>query len=195
MATLSAGPWSPGLELDSRPPGTEPTLVVCRRWRSGLSLPRCWAMDLIADLHARGLIQVSTDLEALAARLAEGPITIYYGCDPTADSLHIGNLIGLIVLRRFAERGHHAIALAGGATGMVGDPGGRSEERNLLDEATLRANAASIKAEIGRVLAGIDDWELVDNLDWTKDLTLLAFLREVGKHVTVNQMTARESVK
>src|SRR5687768_6566562 len=130
MATLSAGPWSPGLELDSRPPGTEPTLVVCRRWRSGLSLPRCWAMDLIADLHARGLIQVSTDLDALRARLAEGPITLYYGCDPTADSLHIGNLIGLVKLRRLQQPGHRALPLARGASGMVGDPNGRSQARN-----------------------------------------------------------------
>jgi len=152
-------------------------------------------MDLLADLDARGLLQDTTDRDALAARLAEGPIALYYGCDPTADSLHVGNLIGLLVLRRFAERGHRAVALAGGATGMVGDPGGRSEERNLLDEATLRANAAAIKQEIGRVLDGIDDWELVDNLDWTRDLRVLEFLREVGKHATVNQMMARESVR
>ncbi|MBA2282685.1 MAG: tyrosine--tRNA ligase [Acidimicrobiia bacterium] len=152
-------------------------------------------MDVLADLDARGLIHDTTDREALAARLAAGPVTLYYGCDPTADSLHIGNLIGLLVLRRFADAGHRPIALAGGATGMVGDPGGRSSERNLLDEATLRANAAAIKEQITRVLGDPDAYELVDNLDWTRDLTLLEFLREVGKHVTVNQMMARESVK
>ena len=93
--------------------------------------------DLLADLEARGLVQDSTDRAALAARLAEGPISLYYGCDPTADSLHVGNLIGLLVLRRFQDAGHRPIALAGGATGMVGDPSGRSEERNLLDDETL----------------------------------------------------------
>lgn len=160
-------------------------------------------MDLLADLDARGLVHATTDRAALTARLAEGPVTLYYGCDPTADSLHVGNLIGLLVLRRFADAGHRPVALAGGATGMVGDPSGRSDERNLLDEATLRANAAAIKEQIGRVLGEAGgsqhshdvDWELVDNLDWTGDLRLLDFLRDVGKHTTVNQMVARESVK
>ena len=99
------------------------------------------------------------------------------------------------MLRRFQEAGHRPIALAGGATGMVGDPGGRSEERNLLDEDTLRANVASIKAQISRILGPEGPWSLVDNYAWTRDLPLLAFLRDVGKHVTVNQMLARESVK
>lgn len=155
-----------------------------------------WPMDLIADLHARGLIQVSTDLDALRARLAEGPITLYYGCDPTADSLHIGNLIGLVMLRRFQDAGHTALALAGGATGMVGDPSGRSDERNLLDDETLGRNVAAIKAQISRVvdLEG-GRGELVDNRDWTDPITLLEFLRDVGKFATINQMMARESVK
>lgn len=152
-------------------------------------------MDLLADLDARGLIHQSTDRAALAARLAEGPVTLYHGIDPTADSLHVGHLIGLLMLRRFADAGHRPIALAGGATGMVGDPSGRSDERNLLDEATLRANVAAIKTQIGGVLGGDGSWELVDNLDWTAEVTVLDFLREVGKHATVNQMIARESVK
>ena len=152
-------------------------------------------MDLLADLDARGLLHDTTDRDALGARLASGPVTLYYGCDPTADSLHTGNLIGLIVLRRFAEAGHHPIALAGGATGMVGDPSGRSEERNLLDVDTLAANVAAIKVQIGKVLDGAGPWELVDNLEWTGELRLLDFLRDVGKHATVNQMVARESVK
>jgi tyrosyl-tRNA synthetase len=153
--------------------------------------------DLLADLEARGLVQESTDRAALAARLAEGPISLYYGCDPTADSLHIGNLIGLLVLRRFQDAGHRPIALAGGATGMVGDPSGRSEERNLLDEATLSANVAAIKAQIERIvdLSPSSGGRLVDNREWTGDLRLLDFLRDVGKHATVNQMIARESVK
>src|SRR3954464_7557467 len=109
-------------------------------------------MDLVADLEARGLLQDSTDVDALRARLAEGPISLYYGCDPTAPSLHVGNLIGLLVLRRFQDAGHRPIALAGGATGMVGDPSGRSEERNLLDDETLSANVAAIKDQIGRIV-------------------------------------------
>lgn len=155
------------------------------------------AMDLIADLETRGLIHDSTDREFLRARVQDGPVGIYYGCDPTADSLHVGNLIGLIVLRRFQDAGHKAIALAGGATGMVGDPGGRSEERNLLDDATLTANVASIKEQLGRIvdLSDPERGVLVDNRDWTHPITLLEFLRDVGKHVTVNQMMARESVK
>jgi tyrosyl-tRNA synthetase len=154
------------------------------------------APSILDDLEARGLVQHSTDRQALADRLAEGPIAVYYGCDPTADSLHIGNLIGLLVLRRFQDAGHRPVALAGGATGMVGDPSGRSEERNLLDDATLSANVAAIKRQIARIV----DVEagralLVDNRDWTANVTLLEFLRDVGKHVTVNQMLARESVK
>ncbi len=151
--------------------------------------------DVLADLDARGLIHDSTDRAALEAALAEGPMALYYGCDPSADSLHVGNLIGLCTLRRFQASGHRAIALAGGATGMVGDPGGRSEERNLLDAETLAANVAAIKDQISRVLGDGGDWSLVDNMSWTGEIRLVEFLRDVGKHVTVNQMVARESVK
>ena len=105
--------------------------------------------DLIADLEARGLIHDSTDREHLRTQVSEGPVGIYYGCDPTADSLHVGNLIGLVMLRRFQDAGHRAIALAGGATGMVGDPSGRSEERNLLDDATLDRNVACDQGAAG----------------------------------------------
>ena len=152
--------------------------------------------DLLDDLERRGLVHDTTDRAALAARLAEGPITLYYGCDPTAPSLHVGNLIGLVLLRRFQDAGHRPIALAGGATGMVGDPSGRSDERNLLDDEVLTANVAAIKAQMARIV----DLDrpgalLVDNRDWTKDITLLEFLRDVGKHATVNQMVARESVR
>ena len=151
--------------------------------------------DLLDDLERRSLVHDTTERAALATRLADGPITLYYGCDPTAPSLHHGNLVGLIMLRRFQDAGHRPVALAGGATGMVGDPGGRSEERNLLDVDTLTANVAAIKAQIARVLGPEGPWTLVDNLTWTADLRLLDFLRDVGKHVTVNQMVARESVK
>jgi tyrosyl-tRNA synthetase len=151
---------------------------------------------ILDDLEARGLVHATTDRDALAKRLAEGPIGVYYGCDPTADSLHVGNLIGLLALRRFQEAGHRVVALAGGATGMVGDPSGRSEERNLLDRGTLDANVAAITRQIARIV-DLDGGgaELVDNREWTEGLTLLEFLRDVGKHVTVNQMVARESVK
>jgi len=148
-------------------------------------------MDLLADLEARGLVQDSTDLDALRDRINAGPVGIYYGCDPSADSLQVGNLVGLLVLRRFADAGHNAVALAGGATGMIGDPGGRSKERNLLDPETLAQNTRRIADQLER----ISRVALVNNLGWTGSLTLLDFLRDVGKHASVNQMIARESVK
>ena len=150
-----------------------------------------YGMDFLADLEARGLIQDSTDRDALRARITAGPVGVYYGCDPSADSLQVGNLIGLLVLRRFADAGHQAIALAGGATGMIGDPGGRSKERNLLDAETLARNTKRIADQLER----ISRVPLVNNLGWTGSLTLLDFLRDVGKHASVNQMIARESVK
>jgi tyrosyl-tRNA synthetase len=153
---------------------------------------------LLDDLEARGLVQECTDRAGLAARMAEGPMTLYNGCDPTADSLHVGNLLGLLVLRRFQDAGHRPLALVGGATGMIGDPSGRSEERNLLDEATLAANVAAIRAQMERIVdlsGGATGGLLVDNRDWTGEVTFLDFLREVGKHVTVGTMLARESVK
>jgi len=156
--------------------------------------------DLVSDLEARGLIHDSTDRDSLREAVASGPVGIYYGCDPTADSLHVGNLIGLIMLRRFQDAGHRPIALAGGATGMIGDPSGRSDERNLLDDETLNHNVARIKEQLGRIV-DLDPERtdgrgaLVDNREWTEPVTVLEFLRDVGKHVTVNQMLARESIK
>jgi tyrosyl-tRNA synthetase len=155
-------------------------------------------MDLIDDLLARGLIQDATDEAALRARLASGPIGVYVGFDPTADSLHVGHLLGQVTLRRFQLAGHRPIPLAGGATGMVGDPSGRSEERNLLDRETLRHNVASIKRQLEKLLdfsAPSNPAKLVDNADWTEPLGVLDFLRDVGKHVTVNQMLAKDSVR
>jgi tyrosyl-tRNA synthetase len=148
-------------------------------------------MDLLADLEARGLVQDSTDRDALRDRLNAGPVGLYYGCDPSADSLQVGNLVGLLVLRRFADAGHKPVALAGGATGMIGDPGGRSRERNLLDPETLASNNERIAGQLERIARV----PLVNNLDWTGPLRLLDFLRDVGKHANVNQMIARESVK
>ncbi len=153
--------------------------------------------SLLQDLTDRGLVQECTDEAGLAARMAEGPITVYNGCDPTADSLHVGNLLGLLVLRRFQEAGHRPLALVGGATGMIGDPSGRSEERNLLDEETLASNVAAIEAQISKVidLSGPDGGALVNNRDWTQGVSYLDFLRDVGKHVTIGTMINRESVK
>lgn len=154
--------------------------------------------DILDDLQARGLLLDSTDPVALRARLAEGPISLYAGFDPTADSLHVGNLVPLLLLRRFQEFGHRPVALAGGATGMIGDPGGRSSERNLLDRATLDRNLTAIKGQLERLLDFADgpgQATLVDNREWTEPIGVLEFLRDVGKHVTVNTMLAKESVK
>lgn len=155
-------------------------------------------MDILADLEARGLIHDTTDRDALAARLAEGPITLYCGFDPTADSLHVGNLIGLLTLRRFQLAGHRPISLAGGATGMVGDPSGRSSERNLLDDEGLAANLEGIVPQLRQFLDfedGPAQARLLDNRAWTVGVSVLDFLRDIGKLVTVNQMMAKDSVK
>ncbi|HEY1704240.1 MAG TPA: tyrosine--tRNA ligase [Trebonia sp.] len=148
-------------------------------------------MDLLADLEARGLVQDSTDRAELRKRISDGPVGLYLGCDPTADSLHVGNLIGLLVLRRFADAGHNALALAGGATGMIGDPGGKSKERNLLDEETLAHNTKRIAGQLEQ----ISQVPLVNNLTWTGQVTLIDFLRDIGKHANVKQMIARDVVK
>jgi tyrosyl-tRNA synthetase len=171
-----------------------------------LEIGTCWCVrpwhpvfvDILSDLEARGLIQDTTDREALAARLAEGPMTLYCGFDPTSDSLHVGNLMPLLTLRRFQLAGHRPIALAGGATGMVGDPSGKSAERNLLDDEGLAHNLQGIVPQLRRFL-DFDDGEtqarLLDNRAWTVGTSVLDFLRDIGKHVTVNQMVARETVK
>ncbi|MFT7473730.1 MAG: tyrosyl-tRNA synthetase [Verrucomicrobiales bacterium] len=150
--------------------------------------------SILDDLTARGLIHDTTDMEALRKRLGDGPITLYHGIDPSASSLHIGNYVGVLALRRFQDAGHRVVVLIGGATGMVGDPGGRSEERNLLDEATLDTNIDGIRTQLER-LVDFENAELVSNYDWTKDVSILEFLRDVGKHVTVNQMVGRDSVR
>ncbi|MUH51982.1 MAG: tyrosine--tRNA ligase, partial [Actinobacteria bacterium] len=155
-------------------------------------------MDLLTDLDRRGLIHDSTDRGALASRLADGPIGVYVGFDPTADSLHVGHLVGQLYLRRFQMAGHKPFPLAGGATGMVGDPSGRSDERNLLDLDTLRHNVSCIETQLQRLLdfsPGRFQAKLVNNADWTEPITLLDFLRDVGKYVTVNQMLAKDSVR
>ena len=154
---------------------------------------------ILDDLVARGLVHDSTDLDALRTRLAEGPVTLYCGFDPTSDSLHIGHLVPLLLLRRFQDGGHRPIALAGGATGMVGDPSGRSEERNLLEEGELSANVEAVAVQLRAFLRfdGDDTTAavLVDNREWTVGVDVLEFLRDVGKHVTIGTMLGKDSIK
>lgn len=150
---------------------------------------------MLEELESRGLVQDTTDRDLLAQRLGGDPVAVYHGIDPTASSLHLGNLIGVLVLRRFQEAGHRPIALVGGATGMVGDPSGRSDERNLLDDETLAANLSGIRGQLEQLLDFDGNADLVNNYDWTRDLTLIEFLRDTGKHATVNQMAAKHSVR
>ncbi|MDQ8188375.1 tyrosine--tRNA ligase [Pelagicoccus sp. SDUM812002] len=156
-------------------------------------------MNILEDLQWRGLYTDCTALEELTKRLEEGPITLYAGFDPTADSLHVGNLVPLIALRRFQNYGHKPIVLAGGATGSIGDPSGKKAERQLLTKELLAHNVASVKKQLAHILDFNDDIDntarLVDNADWFAPLGYIDFLRDVGKYFTVNSMIAKESVK
>ena len=155
-------------------------------------------MSILDELEWRGLINDCTDTEALTERIGAGSVVLYCGFDPTSDSLHVGNLVPLIALRRFQDAGHVPIALAGGATGAVGDPSGKSAERNLLTPETLAGNIASVKEQLRRLLdfeTAQNPARLLDNADWTSDVTLLDFLRDIGKHFTVNNMVSKESVR
>jgi len=154
--------------------------------------------DVFAELAWRQLIHQTTDDENLARWLAEKPRTVYVGFDPTADSLQVGNLVGVMALRRFQQAGHRPIVLVGGATGMVGDPSGKSEERNLLSIDALNANVAAVKRQLERFLdfdPGPNAAVLVDNFDWMGRLGYLDFLRDVGKHFPVNVMLTKDSVR
>ena len=154
--------------------------------------------DIFAELTWRELINQTTDEANLPQWLAEKPRTLYVGFDPTADSLHVGHLVALMVLRRFQQAGHRPIALVGGATGMIGDPSGKSEERNLLSVETLRANVAGMESQLRRFLdfdCGGNSALLVNNYDWMGRFGYLEFLRDVGKHFPVNVMLAKDSVR
>jgi tyrosyl-tRNA synthetase len=152
--------------------------------------------DVLDELAWRGLIAHSTDLEALRAQLDAGPMTLYYGCDPTAPSLHVGNLIGLIVLRWFELAGHRPIGLAGGATGFIGDPGGRSSERVLLSQDEVAHNVERIGQQISRFVdLSEGHGRLVNNMEWTAELSVIDFLRDIGKHFPVNVMLAKETIR
>ena len=154
-------------------------------------------MNFVEELTWRGMIH--SMMPGTEEQLEKEMTTAYLGIDPTADSLHIGHLVGVMMLRHFQRCGHKPLALVGGATGMIGDPSGKSAERNLLDEATLRHNQECIKKQLSRFLDFDSDApnaaEMVNNYDWMKDFSFLAFIRDIGKHITVNYMMAKDSVK
>ena len=155
-------------------------------------------MSLLDELQQRGLYASCTDPEGLTKQLATESTTLYAGYDPTSSSLHVGNLVPSILLKRFQLAGHRPIVVVGGATGMVGDPSGKSDERNLLDDATLATNLAGIRAQLSRLL-DFDDPKtgaiMTNNADWTRGVSYLEFLRDIGKHLTINYMMAKDSVK
>ena len=155
-------------------------------------------MNIIEELEWRGLLADCTDKADLLKRLEAGPIVLYCGFDPTADSLHVGNLIPLLGLRRFQLFGHQPIALAGGATGLIGDPSGKATERQLLSSDVLAANIACVKTQLARLLdfdAPSNPARLLDNADWTLPVSFVDFLRDIGKHFSVNVMVGKESVR
>ena len=155
------------------------------------------SMNFVEELKWRGMVH--TMMPGTEELFEKGIVTAYLGIDPTADSLHIGHLCGVMMLRHFQRCGHKPIALLGGATGMIGDPSGKSQERNLLDENTLRHNQECIKKQLSKFLDFDSDApnhaELVNNYDWMKDFSFLDFARTVGKHITVNYMMAKDSVQ
>ena len=153
-------------------------------------------MNLIPDLEFRGLVHQATDLDGLAERLATGPITVYTGFDPTADSLTVGNLVPILLLRRFQLAGHRAIALAGGGTGLIGDPSGKSEERRLNTDDTVAAWTEKVKGELERFLdfGGTNPAVMVNNHDWLASVSAIEFMRDIGKHFPVSYMLAKDSV-
>jgi tyrosyl-tRNA synthetase len=154
--------------------------------------------DILAELRWRELIHQTTDNAHLQVWLNEKPRTIYVGFDPTSDSMHVGNLVAVMLLRRFQQAGHRPIAVVGGATGMIGDPSGKSEERNLLNVEVLRANVAAMETQLRRFLdfdRGSNSALMVNNYDWMGRFGYLEFLRDIGKHFPVNVMLAKDSVK
>ncbi len=152
--------------------------------------------EILDELRWRGLLALTTDEEALRAELAAGSITFYCGFDPTAPSLHFGNLVQLVTMRRLQEAGHRPIGVVGGATGMVGDPSGKSAERALNEVEQVEAWVERIRPQVEHLLSfeGDNAARIVDNLEWTRDLPTLAFLRDVGKHFSVARMLAKEAV-
>src|SRR5688572_25887744 len=155
-------------------------------------------MQILDDFAARGLLADVTDRDGLTKLLGSERVTFYVGYDPTSSSLHVGSLVPVIMQARLQRAGHKPIVLVGGATGMVGDPSGRSAERNLLGDDELAANCAGIRSQLSRFLefgSGPTDAVLVNNADWTRGIGYLEFLRDIGKHLTVNYMMAKDSVR
>jgi tyrosyl-tRNA synthetase len=155
-------------------------------------------MNIYDELEWRGLVADCTEKDELVKRLGGAPVTLYCGFDPTADSLHVGSLVPLLALRRFQLFGFHPIAVAGGATGSIGDPSGKTQERQLLTREVLDANIASVKEQLRRLLdfdAKKNPARLMDNAGWTAAVSYLDFLRDIGKHFSVNMMVAKESVR
>jgi tyrosyl-tRNA synthetase len=154
-------------------------------------------MNFVEELSWRGMIH--DKMPGLDEQLAKELTTAYVGIDPTADSLHIGHLVGVMMLKHFQVAGHKPIVLVGGATGMIGDPSGKSQERNLLDEPTLRHNQECLKMQLAHFLdfdsTAPNAAEMVNNYDWMSTFTFLDFIRDIGKHLTVNYMMAKDSVK
>jgi tyrosyl-tRNA synthetase len=152
--------------------------------------------DLLSDFEARGLVHQTTDAAALREWLATPGRRVYAGFDPTADSLHVGHLVALVLLRRVVAAGHEPVAVLGGATGMIGDPSGRSEERNLLSPEELAANITGVERQIRGILESTGQpVHVVNNADWMRGVGYLEFLRDVGKHVPLSQMLGKDSVK
>ena len=152
--------------------------------------------DLLSDFEARGLVHQTTDAPSLREWLATPGRRVYAGFDPTADSLHVGHLVALVLLRRVAAAGHEPVAVLGGATGMIGDPSGRSEERNLLSPKELAANITGVERQIRSILESTGQpVHVVNNADWMRGVGYLEFLRDVGKHVPLSQMLGKDSVK
>src|SRR5262245_39532543 len=155
-------------------------------------------MHILDELQWRGLLADCTDPQALAKQVSEKPLTLYCGFDPSADSLHVGSMVPLLGLRRFQLLGHHPIAVAGGATGCIGDPSGKTVERQLLTKETIATNIATVNEQLRRLLdfdTKTNPARLVDNASWTADVSFLDFLRDIGKHFSVNQMIGKESVR
>jgi tyrosyl-tRNA synthetase len=155
-------------------------------------------MTILEELNARGLVADVSQKDELATLMAAGPVTFYAGYDPSGQSLHVGNLVPMILQARLQRAGHRPIVVVGGATGMIGDPSGKSAERNLLDDATLERNLAAIRTQLGRFLEfgdGPTGAIMVNNADWFKDVGYMEFLRDVGKHLSINYMLAKDSVR
>ena len=188
----------PQMRPFAEPPRQDYALALQNQTKSHAQIRSIAMPDIFADLQWRGLIHQTTADDSLPSWLQSGSRTLYAGFDPTADSLHVGSLLPLMMLRRFQKAGHRPIAIVGGATGMIGDPSGKSAERNLLSEEALQANLAGIEAQMRHVLdfdCGDQSAVLANNNDWMKEFSYIEFLRDVGKNFPISVMLTKDSVK